>query len=180
MKTNRKKLLGGVLFLVVFTALPVHATDLTLFGGIQHPSEFTLDTVGGAITVDPRDFDMFGVRVSSGTILGSEHTLAYSPSFVSSQNSAFFYNSNLILHIPLGLVRPYGTVGLGTVYIGEDGGPLNVISGAKFAFNYGGGVRFHLKGPLGGQIDARGYSIHNIQNDSMRVLEVSLGLVLSF
>ena len=175
-----RNLLGGVLFLLVFTAVPVQANDLTLFGGVQHPSEFTLNTVSGALTVDPRDFGTFGVRFSHGTVLGSEHTLAYSPNFVSSQNSAVIYHSNLIVHIPLGVVRPYGTVGMGTVYIRDGGSALNVIAGGKFAFNYGGGVKFRLAGPVGGQLDARGYWIRNIQNDSMRVLEVSVGLVLSF
>jgi hypothetical protein len=180
-----------LLFLFVFASVRVRAGDFTLFGGVQHPGKLTLGSAAqGATTIplDPRNFGTFGLRVSQGRIVGSEHTLAYSPNFISSDHSAFLYHSNFIVHAPLGIVRPYATVGLGTVYISGDA--LGVATGGKFAVNYGGGLKFTLAGPLGGQIDARGYAIpgaqderlkiFGVKNQTLKVLQVSVGLVFSF
>lgn len=170
----------SLLFLLGFTAVSIHAADFTIFGGVQHPGKLTLRSAvdGTTIPPDPRDFGTFGIRVSQGRVIGSEHTLAYSPNFVSSENSAFIYNSNFIVHIPLGVARPYATAGLGTMYIRGDA--LEVITGGKFAVNNGGGVKFTLAGPVGAQIDARGYSLPSVQNQTLNVLEVSVGVVFSF
>ena len=169
-----------LLFLLACTAIPVQASDLTLFGGMQHPGKLTLRSAARGTTtlLDSRTFGTFGMRVSHGNVVGSEHTLAYSPNFISSDNSAFNYHSNFIVHIPLGVVRPYATAGLGTVYIRGDG--LQAIKGGKFAVNYGGGVKFKLAGSLGGQIDARGYTLPSVLNESLHVLEVSVGIVFTF
>ena len=167
-----------LLFLLVCTAIPVPASDLTLFGGFHHPGKLTLRSAGTNIPLDPRTFGTFGMRVSQGRVFGSEHTLAYSPNFISSENSALIYNSNFIIHIPLGIVRPYATVGLGTMYIRGDA--LEVLTGGKFAVNYGGGVKFKLAGSVGGQIDARGYTLPSVLDESLQVLEVSVGVVFTF
>ena len=185
MKTNGQRFFSGVVLLLVFSVLagaaPAGASDITLFGGVQNPSEFTVDTVTSAVTINPANFGVFGVRFTTSGAIGTEQTLAYSPNFISSEDSAIIYNSNLVLQAPLPRVRPYGTVGIGTVYIRtSSGGLLSAIDGAKFAFNYGGGLKVALSGPAGLQFDARGYSIRGIQNDSMRVLEVSVGLLFSF
>ena len=165
---------------MLFTALPIHAGDLTLFGGVQHPGKLTLRSAvsGTAIPLDPRDFGTFGIRVSHGRVLGSEHTLAYSPNFISSENRAFLYHSNFIVHIPLGIVRPYATAGLGTVYIRGDS--FKAITGGKFAVNYGGGVKFKLAGPVGAQMDVRGYTLPSVLSETLHVLEASVGIVFSF
>ena len=153
--------------MLVFTAVPSHAGDLTFFGGVQRPGKLTLQSVtGGAI----------GIRISQGRVFGSEHTLAYSPNFISSENSAFLYNSNFAIQAPLPGVRPYATAGLGTIWIGGDG--LNAITGAKFALNYGGGLK--VGGKVGVQFDARGYTIRGVADDTLKVLEMSLGLVFTF
>ena len=169
-----------LLFLLVFTAVPVPASDLTLFGGVQRPGKLTLRSAasGTPTLLDPRTFGTFGMRVSHGRVVGSEHTLAYSPNFISSENSAFIYNSNFIVHAPLGIVRPYATAGLGTVYIRGDG--FAGITGGKFAVNYGGGVKFKLAGAVGGQIDARGYTLPSVLNETLHVREVSVGVVFTF
>ena len=169
-----------LLFLLVFAGLPVHASDLTLFGGVQRPGKLTLRSAASGTTslFDSRSFGTFGMRVSTGNVVGSEHTLAYSPNFISSENSAFIYNSNFIVHAPLGLVRPYATAGLGTVYIRGDG--FAGITGGKFAVNYGGGVKFTLAGPVGAQIDARGYTLPSVLNETLTVLEVSVGVAFTF
>ena len=167
-----------LLFLLVCTAIPVQASDVTLFGGVQRPGKLTLRSAGANISLDPRTFGTFGMRVSHGRVIGSEHTLAYSPNFISSDNSAFLYHSNFIVHIPLGIVRPYATAGLGTMYIRSDA--LEAITGGKFAVNYGGGVKLALAGTVGAQIDARGYTLPSVLDESLHVLEVSVGVVFIF
>jgi len=174
----------SLLFLLVLAAVPLHAGDFTLFGGMQHPGKLTLRSVVDnttTIPLDPRNFGTFGVRFSTGHVFGSETTLAYSPNFISSDNSAVILNSNLIVQAPLGAVRPYVTAGLGTVYIrGDTISALEAVTGGKFAFNYGGGVKVKLAGPVGGRFDARGYTLTSVQSEKLNVLEVSVGIVFSF
>ena len=167
-------------FLAVFTAVQMHAGDLTFFGGVQRPGKLTLSTVvdNKTILLNPRNFGTFGLRYSNGRVLGSETTLAYSPNFISSDNKAFILNSNFIVHIPLPVVRPYGTVGLGTVYIGGNG--WEALTGAKFAINYGGGVKLNLAGPVGAQIDLRNYFLPSVLSETLNVFEASVGIVFSF
>jgi hypothetical protein len=170
--------------LLLFCAIPLHSADFTIYGGMQHPGKLTLRSVvdsSTTIPLDPRNFGTFGIRFSHGSVFGTEHTLAYSPNFISGENDAIIYNSNLMIQAPLGVVRPYATAGLGTVYIrGDTISALEAITGAKLAINYGGGIKFRLTGPLGAQFDARGYSISSVQSERLNVLEVSLGLVFSF
>jgi opacity protein-like surface antigen len=172
------------LFLLALAAVPVHAGDFTIFGGMQHPGKLTLRSVVDnttTIPLDPRNFGTFGIRLSQGRIIGGETTLAYSPNFISSDNSAVIFNGNLMVQAPLGVARPYATVGVGTVYIrGETISALEAITGGKFAINYGGGLKFTLAGPLGGQFDARGYSLTDVQGERMNILEVSVGILFSF
>ena len=169
-----------LLFLLVFTAVPIHASDLTLFAGAQRPGKLTLRSAASGTTtlLGSRSFGTYGIRVSHGRVVGSEHTLAYSPNFISGEKSAIIYNSNFIVHIPLGIVRPYATAGLGTMYVRGDA--LEVLKGGKFAVNYGGGVKFKLAGPVGGQIDARGYTLPSVLNETLNVLEVSVGVAFTF
>jgi hypothetical protein len=165
--------------LCLFVAAPSHANDLTLFGGTQNPGSLTLRSVSGAIVAArPRTFGTFGIRFSHGRVVGSETTFAYSPNFVSSQHSAIIINSNLMVQAPLPVVRPYATAGLGTFYVRGSG--LQAVTGAKFAVNYGGGAKVKLAGPLGAQLDARGYTIFSMNAQTLHVLEVSVGLVFSF
>jgi len=170
--------------LLALTAARLPAADFTIYGGMQHPGKLTLRSVVDnttTIPLNPRNFGTFGVRFSQGRIFGSEHTVGYSPNFISSDNSAIIYNSNLMLQAPLGVIRPYATAGLGTVYIrGETISALEAITGVKFAVNYGGGIKFTPAGPLGVQFDARGYSLSGVQDERLSVLEVSVGIVFSF
>jgi opacity protein-like surface antigen len=176
---------GSLLWLLLgLTLVPAHAADLTIFGGMQHPGKLSLRSVldnSTTIPLDPRDFGTFGFRVSHGGILGGETTLAYSPNFISSENSAFIFNGNLMVQVPTAVVRPYATAGVGTVWVrGDTISALEAITGSKFAINYGGGVKFRLAGPLGGQFDARGYSLSSVQSERLNMLEVSVGVLFSF
>ena len=166
-------------FVLMCAAAPVHATDLTLFGGMQAPGKLTFQSATNTLTtIDPPKFGTYGLRFSAGRIIGSEETIEYSPRFLSSQSHALFYNSNLIMQLPLPFVRPYGTVGLGAAYVG--GGTDAAIKGTKLALNYGGGVKVKLFGPLGVQADARGYRMWGFQGHSLNMVEVTVGAVLSF
>lgn len=177
------------MLLFVLAALPAQASDLTLFGGIQHPGKLTLRSAaqaGSGFTFDPKTFGAFGIRYGHGRIFGSEHTLAYSPNFIESQTKAVIYNSNVIIHAPTPLVRPYVTAGLGAVFTASDVAAGDF--GSKFAINYGGGLKIGNKGvPVGGRFDVRGYAIpsvkpkgFSVQTETLNILEVSIGVVFTF
>ena len=165
---------------------PAHASDITVFGGVQRQGKLTLQsapstTVNLLRTINSTNFGVFGVRFAQGHIFGSEHTLAYAPNFIDADTKAIIYNSNFLVQAPLPVVRPYGTVGLGL--IGTSGNGLGVF-GTKFAINYGGGVKFVPAGPVGMQIDVRGYSlpstefrVFSTQSQTVNFLEVSVGVV---
>jgi hypothetical protein len=181
MKTKRRFLIfTSLLFLAPFFAIPASAAaDITLFGGVQNPGNITLrSATGSLLNTGPKTFGTFGARLAVGNIVGSEHTFAYSPNFLTTQHSAFIYNSNFLVQAPLPVVRPYGTVGIGTIWVRGTG--LQAVTGAKFALNYGGGVKIRIFGPLGVQADARGYYIRGINSQSMNMLETSLGVLFSF
>ena len=74
-------------------------------------------------------------------------------------------------------VVPYFTVGAGLIH---QYGASNTPVGTKFAFNYGGGLKFpRIAGPLGLRFDMRGYRAGTVSN-KVNMLEVSGGLLLSF
>ena len=132
----------------------------------------------GQILTDAKDFGVFGARLyRSNAPVGFEHTLAFSPNFVDSRASALIYNTNLRVHLPAATVQPYGTVGIGLVRAGGSG-PASF--GTKFSINYGVGVMASVLGPLGVRVDVRGYSIRGVENQTLSVLESSVGLVFAF
>ena len=171
--------------------MPVDASDLTLYGGFQRQGMVTLDTgttgqLGQAAkqTFDPRNFGVFGIRYGKGRVVGSEHTLAYTPNFIESSRKAILYHSNLIVQAPLPVVRPYGTVGVGAVFTM---GNSVVDLGRKFAINYGGGVKILPAGPVGIRFDIRGYTIPSVQRSgssieagTLNIAEVSVGVIFSY
>jgi Outer membrane protein beta-barrel domain len=133
--------------------------DITAFAGVQRQGKLTFESAPGTIrTINSTNFGVFGTRISHGHIFGGEHTLAYSPNFIDVGTKAFIYNSNVILQAPLPVIRPYGTAGLGLMHISGENNAL-VLSGTKFALNYGGGVKFLPAGPVGLRVDVRGYSV---------------------
>jgi hypothetical protein len=169
-------------FLLVFMALSVQAWaagDVTLFGGLQHPGKITLrSSVSNAVTQfqNPINVGVFGIRVGHGTVWGGEHTLAFTPNFLDSESKAVIYNSNLRIQAPTPVVKPYVTAGLGSLFTSGQG---ITDLGAKFAVNYGGGVKF-MAGRVGVGVDARGYSVPSIQSQTLNLFEVSLGVVFGF
>ena len=94
-----------------------------------------------------------------------------------SDSKSFIYNSNVRIQAPLPAVKPYVTAGLGTV--ASWGSGISDL-GAKFAFNYGGGVKVIPAGPVGLNVGVRVYSIPKVQSQTLNLTEVSVGLVIAF
>jgi Outer membrane protein beta-barrel domain len=160
--------------------------DITAFAGVQRQGKLTFESAPGTIrTINSTNFGVFGTRISHGHIFGGEHTLAYSPNFIDVGTKAFIYNSNVILQAPLPVIRPYGTAGLGLMHISGENNAL-VLSGTKFALNYGGGVKFLPAGPVGLRVDVRGYSVPSTEfrlfgTQSRRTdfIEASVGVIFA-
>jgi hypothetical protein len=183
-----------LLFVMTFSAPQAFASgDLTLFGGLQRTGRLTLQnatstitsTTPNLITFDPKNFGTFGIRLGIGKkVLGTESTFAYSPNFISSNAHAVILNQNLNLQIPTPIIKPYATVGLGTIITAEkSSGIASIVGipdiGTRFALNYGGGLKA-MFGPVGGRLDVRGYALPSVQGQTANVVEVSLGVVFGF
>jgi hypothetical protein len=177
-----------VALLISIVNSPARATDITVFGGLQRQGSLTLRSAPGTTVnllreINASNFGVFGVRFGHGRILGGEHTLAFAPNFIDADTKAIIYNSNLLVQAPLPIARPYATAGLGL--IGTSGDGLGVF-GTKFAINYGGGFKFVPAGPVGLQIDVRGYTvpsaefrIFTTESQNVNFLEVSVGIVFA-
>ncbi len=91
----------------------------------------------------------------------------------------FEYNANLIFNIPVPgkILVPYITAGAGLLH---QYGDVDEPVGTKFAFNYGGGLKFpHVAGPLGLRLDLRGYRA-GILSNKLNLFEISGGVLFSF
>ncbi len=177
---------GGIMLGVVISALfTVHAVaaDITVFLGGVKPGSLTIGSLSTSLDSGP----IYGVRLSTSFVpmLGLEHTLAFSSDYLFPTTAAaiteakgFVYNSNLIFNLPVRHTVPYATVGLGLIH--QYGSP-NLPVGTKFAFNYGGGLKFpRMFGPIGLRFDARGYTTASISTDHLNIFEVSGGILISF
>jgi opacity protein-like surface antigen len=171
------------------------ASDISLFIGAELPGSVDIPTScpAPANTSCPdykQGLDngpVYGLRFGSDFIryLGMEHTLALSPDFLfpSGDTSVekakgFLYSSNLKLSFPDIDERmvPFLTAGVGLIH---QYGDRNLPVGTKFAFNYGGGLKFpSLAGPLGARIDLRGYRTAAFSR-KVNIVELSVGLMIS-
>jgi|SRR6187399_148463 len=161
--------------------------DVTFFGGFQNPGKLTFETAPGQAgnliqNFNPKTFGVFGGRFGHGGLIGGEHTLAYAPNFLDSSTTAFIYHSNLRIQPSFGFVKPYATAGIGVV---ATGGNTIADFGTKFGYNYGGGVTLY-GGPLGFNMDVRGYAVPKITvagfvtQQRLDFLQASAGLSLRF
>jgi hypothetical protein len=165
---------------ILFFAAHLEASDVTFFiGGVQ-PGSISYHNVKTSLDSSP----VYGFRLATNFVplFGMEHTLAFSSDYLFPQNTSikeakgFVYNSNLIFNIPVGIAVPYITAGAGLIHqYGDSDMPV----GTKFAFNYGGGIKFpRLAGPLGVRVDLRGYSAGTFSN-RVNLFEISGGILLS-
>jgi hypothetical protein len=173
----------AIFFLAVFLlAMPLQAADLTFFVGGVNPGTINYKDIKTSLDGSP----IYGARLGTNFVpfFGMEHTLAFSSDFLFPHNvegikeaKGFVYNSNLIFNIPVKNTVPYFTVGAGLIH---QYGDSNMPVGTKFAFNYGGGLKFpRLVGPLGLRFDLRGYRAGSVSN-KVNLLEVSGGVLISF
>jgi hypothetical protein len=171
------------LFIVLFMGTAqLQAADLTFYAGGVKPGSISYHDVKTSLDSSP----IWGIRFSTNFVplFGMEHTFAFSYDYLFPSNVAaikkargFVYNSNLIINLPVGKAVPYLTAGAGLLH---QYGDTELPIGTKFAFNYGGGLKFpHLAGPLGLRFDLRGYRAGVISN-KLNLLEVSGGILLSF
>ncbi|HEX4996852.1 MAG TPA: hypothetical protein VFY29_01415, partial [Terriglobia bacterium] len=110
-------------------------------------------------------------------VWGGEHTVGFAPNFLDSNSKAIIYNSDVRILAPLPVIQPYFVGGAGAITSWGSGAS---DIGTRFALNYGGGVRFIPAGPVGAQIDVRGYAVPSLQNQTLNIAEVSMGLVFRF
>jgi hypothetical protein len=176
--------LHSTLFLslaIFIGAAQLRAADLTFYAGGVKPGSISHQDVKTSLDSSP----IFGVRFSTDVVpfFGMEHTLAFSSDYLFPRNVAdiknakgFVYNTNLIFNVPVWVAVPYLTAGAG--FLHQYGDP-DLPIGTKFAFNYGGGLKFpHLAGPLGLRFDVRGYRAGVLSN-KLNLLEVSGGILVS-
>jgi len=168
----------GTIFLF---ATHLQASDLTFYVGGVKPGSISYHSVQTSLDGSP----VLGFRLGTNFVplFGMEHTLAFSWDYLFPKNPAvkeargFVYNSNLILNFPVKLAVPYVTAGAGLIHqYGDTDEPV----GTKFAFNYGGGLKFpHVAGPLGLRLDLRGYRA-GILSNKLNLFEISGGVLFSF
>jgi hypothetical protein len=156
-------LLATLLLFIVPISSNAELLDVTFFGGAQNPGKLTFESAPGTAenliqTFDPKTFGVFGGRFGHGGLIGGEHTIEYSPNFLEGNAYAVIYHSNLRIQPKISFVKPYATAGIGVVY---SGGNSLASFGAKFGFNYGGGVTL-TGGPIGVNFDLRGYGVPKI------------------
>ena len=171
-------------FLTIFVLLSVPAfaenRDFTIFAGGSFPGSISLSQVTSGVTetfTEPQNSATFGIRYGRGRVWGHEETFAYTNNFLNDRSQSIILNGNLLVQAPLSVVKPYGTVGMGTVMSWGSG--LTDI-GNKFAVNYGGGLKVTPGGPVGIRFDARVYSIFSVQDQTLNIGEVTVGILFSF
>jgi len=178
-----RRLFAALLFAAVSSAY-ANAADFTLFVAGAKPGKLNKSGILTSLDSSP----VYGIRLSTNFVpaFGMEHTLAFSADYLFPNNTpgvtstkGFVYSSDLIISIPVGkILVPYVTAGVGLIH--QYGSP-NVPIGTKFAFNYGGGLKFpKILGPLGLRFDARGYTATGVFSSRLNILEVSGGIFFSF
>lgn len=180
----RKIFVPALLLAAVTTfAGAARASDISLFVGAEMPGSIKYDDIKTALDNGP----IYGIRLGNSFVryLGMEHTLAFSSDYLFPSGTSavegtkgFLYNSNLNLNFPdiTERIVPFLTAGAGLIH---QYGDRSLPVGTKFAFNYGGGIKFpKLAGPLGARVDLRGYSAGMISK-KLNIAEISLGLMIS-
>jgi hypothetical protein len=182
MKVRHLLSIAPALAIALVFIMPLQAADLTFFAGGVKPGSINYKDVQTSLDSSP----IYGFRVGMNIVpyLGMEHTLGFSSDYLFPHNVAgikdakgFVYSGNLIINVPVRKAVPYFTFGAGVIHQYGSSGDMPV--GTKFAFNYGGGLKFpRLAGPLGFRIDMRGYRAGGVSN-KLNLLEISGGLLIS-
>jgi hypothetical protein len=197
--TKHKKVLSMKLFSILFcgfivflTASSLRAGDFILYGGLPKPGKISFSSA----TTIPEDLlkgqygSTYGIRFSKGRGIGYEQNISYSPRFAKSGVKAFQLDSNLVLQ-PKGKIAPYATAGIGFIYtwgqeFSKDLDLLKLAAsafsfGKNFSVNYGAGLKLRkIAGPLGLNIDVRGYTMPGVNDGTLNFVQTSLGAVFSW
>jgi hypothetical protein len=185
-----KVLLSAIV--VLFASSTLLAGEFVLYGGAQKPGKLTWSE---ATSVPSNLFEgqfggTFGARFSAGRIIGFEQNISYSPRFGKPGVKAFQTDSNLLIQAH-GKIVPYVTAGIGLVRtwgqeLPSDLDPEQIAAfafnlGTKFSFNYGGGIKVRrLLGPLGINVDVRGYTIPDAHDETLNIIQTSAGLAFTW
>lgn len=186
---------SSLMLLVIFllsTVTSLSAGEAILYGGAQKPGKlsYAAATETADNLLDGDYGSTMGIRFSSGGVLGYEQNISYSPQFGKSGVKAFQLDSNLILQAP-GKVVPYVTAGIGFVKtwgrdLPTDPSPMEIAAfafsfGKTFSINYGGGLKLRrLMGPIGLNVDVRGYTLPDVRDGSLHFIQTSAGLVFTW
>src|SRR5262245_23357801 len=105
----------------ILAVVPSYAqSDVTIFGAAQHEGKLDVHTASATATTfnsfNPATFGTFGLRFGHGKVFGQEHTIGYSPNFIEANTKALFWNSNVLVQVPVPKVKPYATAGVGTFF----------------------------------------------------------------
>jgi len=180
------------ILVILVGASSLFAGDLILYGGSQNPGELTWSSAAN-VPEDLLNGDFggtMGARFSAGRMMGFEQNISYSPRFAKPGVKSFQMDSNFLVQAP-GKIVPYATVGIGFITTwgkdfpsdlnAEDVAAFLFDFGTKFSVNYGGGVKVRrLLGPLGFNVDVRGYTIPNVYSGTLNIIQTSLGVVLTW
>ena len=177
---------------VFFASSTLLAGEFVLYGGAQKAGELTWSeaTDAPADLFDGEFGGTMGARFSAGRVIGFEQNVSYTPKFGKSGVRAFQTDSNLLIQAP-GKVVPYATAGIGIITtwgqeLPSDLDPEQIAAfafniGTKFSLNYGGGVKVRrLFGPIGINIDVRGYTIPDVYDGTLHIIQTSAGLTFSW
>ena len=177
---------------VLFASSTLAAGELVLYGGAQKPGKLTWSEATDAPDdlLDGEYGETMGLRLSAGRVFGFEQNISFTPHFAKSGVRAFQTDSNLLLQAP-GKVVPYLTAGMGMIRtwgqeMDPEMDPADIAAfafnlGTKFTLNYGGGIKFRrLLGPIGLNVDVRGYTIPDARDDSLHIIQTSAGLVITW
>jgi hypothetical protein len=185
----RKTVLLGSALVILFAAGQAKAQggQFTLFAGYLNPGTVTVPNVREALNF--RGTGLYGARAEFDfhRVLGIEENVAFSPglfnpTLVSTDAGSvrgFLESTNLVLNIPIGhRFVPFLTGGVGFMKPwGSDFFTLDT----KFAGSYGGGLKLDkLIGPVGLRFDVRGWSVANVGERTLNMLEASGGLTFSW
>jgi hypothetical protein len=188
------KYFSPALIVVCFlsTVASLSAGEAILYGGFQKPGKISYSSAT-AIPGDLLEGDwgsVMGIRFSGGRTIGYEQNISYSPRFGKPGVKAFQLDSNLIVQAP-GKIVPYVTAGIGYIKSWGQDYPTDLNAadiaayafsfGRSFSINYGGGLKVRkICGPLGINIDLRGYTLPDARDGTLNFIQTSAGAVISW
>jgi hypothetical protein len=186
-------------FFLLSTIASLSAKDIIIYGATSKVGALEAKNLAGEVASGLKnltgDFGgTFGVRISTGRIIGFEKNISLSPKFALPGVYAFQMDDNLIIQLPAKKFAPYVTAGIGFVKTWGKDMPTNLDDpakiaksiynvGASFSTNYGGGIKVRkLKGPFGANLDIRGYNMTSGRyvRKNLNFIRISVGLLFSF